>query len=213
MVGCSTGRREVTTAVPGRWAMSPRPSTRPSSWPESSCTSRSPGGTWSGTAGRTQTSRGESAGNRPRPPSMLRLAMASMLLQFGLTEIAAPTPAPFAEVGRSSSNVSMTWTRWCARSARARCRSSRSSLTTMSWARSCGTLRRPRRSPLVVHRTQQLSPPFPEFHVSSSRPCGMCSWRWLEGVVLSRAGPVDDRQRLRNPQRAVRTCPGVRSAL
>ncbi len=48
----------------------------------------------------------------------------------------APTPALFAEVGRSSSSVSLRWTRWCARSAKARCGSSPSSSTTRSSTRS-----------------------------------------------------------------------------
>ncbi len=47
--------------------------------------------------------------------SVLGVAMASMLFQFGPTEIAVPTPALSAEVGRSSSSVSTMWTRCCAR--------------------------------------------------------------------------------------------------
>ncbi len=46
----------------------------------------------------------------------------------------------------------------------------------------------------AFRRTQQLSPPLPEPHVGSNRPCGMCSWRrqWdpgpgFEGVVPGQA--------------------------
>ena len=75
------------------------------------------------------------------------------------TAILACAPA---EVGRSSSSVSTRRTSWCARGAVGRCGSSRSSSTTTSWMRSCGTSRRPRRGLLAAHRAPHLSPPLPE---------------------------------------------------
>jgi hypothetical protein len=136
---CSISRREVTTAAPGSLAIRPRPSARPSFWPGSSCTSQSRGVISSGTTVRTRMLCGASVVDRARPPSVSRLAMASMLLQFGLTEIAAPAPALSAGAGPSSSSVSRRWTRRCAQIAVGRCASLPSSSTTMSWTRSCDT--------------------------------------------------------------------------
>ena len=80
-----------------------------------------------------------------------RLAMASKRPRLESPGITAPTPALSAGAGRSLSGVFMRWTRWCARSAVARCGSSRSSPTTTSRTRSCDTSRRPRRGLLAVH--------------------------------------------------------------
>ena len=100
----------------------------------------------------------------------LRLAMASKRPRLESPGITAPTPALSAGAGRSLSGVFMRWTRWCARSAVARCGSSRSSPTTTSRTRSCDTSRRPRRGLLAVHRAWQLSPPLPE-PISAAAAC------------------------------------------
>ncbi len=116
------------------------------------------------------------AGGTTKPPSVLRLATASIFPRLEPTGITAPKPELSAGAGHSSSSVSTRWTRWCVRSAVGKCGSSRSSSTTMSWTRSCDTSPRPRRGLLAVPRSRQPSPPLPELHVGCSRQCGVCSW-------------------------------------
>jgi len=70
----------------------------------------------------------------------------------------------------------------CARRVVARCGSSRSSSTTMSWTRSCDTSRRPRRDLLAVHRARQLFPPLPEPISAAAAVCGGCARGGGNGV-------------------------------